>query len=79
MHSVTTEHGSNPEFPGNPATTKQTSQVTTQIHYLKNAVTHLRNAYNGQDVIWSDQGESTVQKILLFVVLRKSMLQQISL
>ncbi|XP_037809429.1 glypican-4 [Lucilia sericata] len=57
MHSVTTEHGSNPEFPGNPATTKQTSQVATQIHYLKNAISHLRNAYNGQDVDWSEQEE----------------------
>lgn len=57
MHSVTTEHGSNPEFPGNPSTTKQTSQVATQIHYLKNAISHLRNAYNGHDVDWSEQGE----------------------
>ncbi|XP_065360002.1 glypican-6 isoform X2 [Calliphora vicina] len=55
MHSVTTEHGSNPEFPGNPATTKQTSQVATQIHYLKTAISHLRNAYNGQEVEWSEQ------------------------
>ncbi|KAM7359119.1 glypican dally-like [Cochliomyia hominivorax] len=57
MHSVTTEHGSNPEFPGNPATTKQTSQVATQLHYLKNAISHLRNAYNGHDVDWSEQEE----------------------
>ncbi|XP_059219243.1 glypican-6 isoform X2 [Stomoxys calcitrans] len=55
MHSVSTEHSSNPEFPGNPATTKQTSQVATQVYYLKNAISHLRNAYNGQDVDWSDQ------------------------
>ncbi|XP_075159917.1 glypican dally-like [Haematobia irritans] len=57
MHSVTTEHGSNPEFPGNPSTPKQTSQVAAQVYYLKNAINHLRNAYNGQDVDWSDQDE----------------------
>ena len=56
MHSVTTEHGSNPEFPGNPATTKQTSQVAAQVYYLKSAISRLRNAYNGQDVDWSEQG-----------------------
>uniref|UniRef100_A0A1A9X327 Glypican-6 n=1 Tax=Glossina brevipalpis TaxID=37001 RepID=A0A1A9X327_9MUSC len=57
MHSITTEHGSNPEFPGNPSKERQISQVATQVFYLKNAVTHLRNAYNGQDVDWSDQDE----------------------
>ncbi|XP_055907997.1 glypican-4 isoform X2 [Eupeodes corollae] len=56
MHSVTTEHGSsNPEFPGNPTSTKQQSSVTSQLFYLKTAISHLRNAYNGQDVEWSDQ------------------------
>ncbi|XP_073844044.1 glypican dally-like isoform X1 [Musca autumnalis] len=54
MHSITTEHGSNPEFPGNPSTPKQTSQVASQVMSLKNAINHLRNAYNGQDVVWSD-------------------------
>uniref|UniRef100_A0A1I8N5T5 Glypican n=1 Tax=Musca domestica TaxID=7370 RepID=A0A1I8N5T5_MUSDO len=57
MHSVTTEHGSNPEFPGNPSTPKQTSQVSSQVMSLKNAINHLRNAYNGQDVVWSDDEE----------------------
>ena len=57
MHSVTTEHGSNPEFPGNPASQKQISQVATQLHFLKNTISHLRNAYNGQDVDWSEQGK----------------------
>ncbi|XP_055856789.1 glypican-4 isoform X3 [Episyrphus balteatus] len=58
MHSVTTEHGSsNPEFPGNPTSTKQQSSVTSQLFYLKTAISHLRNAYNGQDVEWSDQEE----------------------
>lgn len=56
MHSITTEHGSNPEFPGTPSKERQISQVATQVFYLKNVVTHLRNAYNGQDVDWSDQG-----------------------
>ncbi|XP_037939042.1 glypican-4-like isoform X2 [Teleopsis dalmanni] len=55
MHSVTTEHGRNPEFPGNPASTRQTSLVATQLYYLKNAVNHLRSAYTGQDVDWTDQ------------------------
>lgn len=58
MHSVTTEHGSNPEFPGNPTTTRQSSAVATQLYYLKIAINHLRNAYNGLDVDWSDQGKS---------------------
>lgn len=58
MHSVTSEHGSsNPEFPGNPISTKQQSSVTAQLFYLKTAISHLRNAYNGQDVEWSDQEE----------------------
>ncbi|XP_023171387.1 glypican-6 [Drosophila hydei] len=57
MHSVTTEHGSNPEFSGNPASTRQTAQMSTQLFHLKNAISHLRNAYNGQDVDWSEQEE----------------------
>nr|3ODN_A Chain A, Dally-like protein [Drosophila melanogaster] len=55
MHSITTEHGSNPEFTGNPASTKQTAQMASQLSHLKNAIVHLRNAYNGQDVEWSEQ------------------------
>ncbi|XP_036326446.1 glypican-6 isoform X2 [Rhagoletis pomonella] len=54
MHPVTTEQTRNPEFPGNPASTRQISQVATQLFYLKNVINHLRNAYNGQDVEWSD-------------------------
>uniref|UniRef100_W8BCM0 Glypican-6 n=2 Tax=Ceratitis capitata TaxID=7213 RepID=W8BCM0_CERCA len=54
MHPVTNEQSRNPEFPGNPASTRQTSQVATQLFYLKNVINHLRNAYNGQDVDWSD-------------------------
>lgn len=57
MHAITTEHGSNPEFNGNPASTKQTAQMSSQLFHLKNAINHLRNAYNGQDVEWSEQGE----------------------
>nr|AAG38110.1 dally-like protein [Drosophila melanogaster] len=57
MHSITTEHGSNPEFTGNPASTKQTAQMASQLSHLKNAIVHLRNAYNGQDVEWSEQEE----------------------
>ncbi|XP_017956717.1 glypican-6 [Drosophila navojoa] len=57
MHSVTTEHGSNPEFNGNPASPRQTAQISTQLFHLKNAISHLRNAYNGQDVDWSEQEE----------------------
>ncbi|XP_052848503.1 glypican-6 [Drosophila gunungcola] len=57
MHSITTEHGSNPEFSGNPASTKQTAQMSSQLSHLKNAIVHLRNAYNGQDVEWSEQEE----------------------
>ncbi|XP_036216743.2 glypican-6 isoform X1 [Bactrocera oleae] len=58
MHPVTSEQSRNPEFPGNPATTSQTSQVATQLFYLKNVINHLRNAYNGQDVDWSDQEDA---------------------
>ncbi|XP_068158538.1 glypican-4 [Drosophila tropicalis] len=57
MHSITTEHGSNPEFNGNPASTRQTAQMSLQLAHLKNAINHLRNAYNGQDVDWSEQEE----------------------
>ncbi|XP_016966541.1 glypican-6 [Drosophila biarmipes] len=57
MHSITTEHGSNPEFNGNPASTKQTAQMSAQLSHLKNAIAHLRNAYTGQDVEWSEQEE----------------------
>lgn len=58
MHSITSEHGKNPEFPSNPSTIRQTSTVATQVHYLKNAINHLRNAYNGLDVEWSDPEEA---------------------
>jgi len=61
MHSITTEHGSNPEFSGNPASTKQTAQMSAQLSHLKNAIAHLRNAYTGQDVEWSEQGKDPVQ------------------
>ncbi|KAH8264905.1 hypothetical protein KR038_007157 [Drosophila bunnanda] len=57
MHSITTEHGSNPEFSGNPASTKQTAQMSSQLAHLKNAISHLRNAYNGQDVEWTELEE----------------------
>ncbi|XP_016994474.2 glypican-4 [Drosophila takahashii] len=57
MHSITTEHGSNPEFSGNPASTKQTAQMSSQLSHLKNAIAHLRNAYTGQDVEWIEQEE----------------------
>ncbi|KAH8269935.1 hypothetical protein KR018_000054 [Drosophila ironensis] len=57
MHAITTEHGSNPEFTGNPASTKQTAQMSSQLFHLKNAINHLRNAYNGQDVEWNEQEE----------------------
>ncbi|XP_030386316.1 glypican-6 [Scaptodrosophila lebanonensis] len=57
MHSVTTELGTNPEFSGNPASTRQTAQISTQLFHLKNAINHLRNAHNGQDVDWSEQEE----------------------
>lgn len=60
MHSVTTEHGRNPEFPGNPATARQTATVTAQLYYLKNVINHLRNAHNGQDVDWSEQGNKNL-------------------
>mgnify|MGYP004599983233 CR=1 FL=1 len=58
MHSITTENGKNPEFPSNPSTIRQTSTVATQVHFLKNAINHLRNAYNGLDVEWTDPGKS---------------------
>jgi len=66
MHSITTEHGSNPEFSGNPASTKQTAQMSAQLSHLKNAIAHLRNAYTGQDVEWSEQGKDPIPNEDLF-------------
>lgn len=37
-------------------TPQQKNMVTSQLYYLKTAVSNLRNAYNGLDVEWPDQG-----------------------
>ncbi|ALC44598.1 dlp [Drosophila busckii] len=58
--AIVLQHGSNPEFSGNPASTRQTAQISTQLFHLRNAINHLRNAYNGQDVDWSEQEEPYV-------------------
>lgn len=36
---------------------RQSSIVAGQLFTLKNAVGHLRNAYNGMDVEWTDVGK----------------------
>lgn len=38
-------------------TPQQKNMVTSQLYYLKTAVSNLRNAYNGLDVEWPDQEE----------------------
>lgn len=60
-HAVVTNQLPNPEFPivvqSSAATIRQKGIVADQLFVLKTAVNHLRNAYNGMDVEWSDQGE----------------------
>lgn len=66
-HAVATSQLPNPEFPtvaqSSAATIRQKGIVADQLFVLKTAVNHLRNAYNGMDVEWSDQG-----KIFLFLL-----------
>lgn len=60
-HAVATNQLPNPEFPtvaqSSAATIRQKGIVADQLFVLKTAVNHLRNAYNGMDVEWSDQGK----------------------
>lgn len=67
-HAVVTGNQlTNPEFPTvvqtSSTTIRQKGIVADQLFVLKTAVNHLRNAYNGLDVEWSDQG-----KIIFFLL-----------
>ena len=57
-HAVVTDHQVNPEFPTASTSTRQSSIVASQLVALRTAINHLRNAYNGLDVQWSDQEDT---------------------
>jgi glypican 4 len=48
------------DVPSN-ANARQNQVVAQQVHILKTTINHLKNAYNGNDIEWSDTG-----KLLLF-------------
>lgn len=56
-HVIAADISSNPEFPQGSAATKQSSVVSNQLYTLRNVVAQLRNAFNGHDVEWSDNGK----------------------
>lgn len=56
-HSIVTDQGTNPEFTSTVAPPRQSSLIAGQLFALRNAVGHLRNAYNGLDVEWTDVGQ----------------------
>lgn len=45
------------------AAPRQNSLVAGQLFALRNAVGHLRNAYNGLDVEWNDVGKWLVNDL----------------
>lgn len=48
----------NPEFPSsNNGNAKQSHLVAQQLFTMKTTISHLKNAYNGNDVEWSDSGK----------------------
>ncbi|KAG4077344.1 hypothetical protein HA402_009745 [Bradysia odoriphaga] len=56
-HSIVTDQGTNPEFTSTVGPPRQSSLIAGQLFALRNAVGHLRNAYNGLDVEWTDVEE----------------------
>ena len=38
-------------------TQRQNQFVAQQVHTLKTTINHLKNAYNGNDIEWSDTGK----------------------
>lgn len=56
-HSIVTDQGTNPEFTSTVGPPRQSSLIAGQLFALRNAVGHLRNAYNGLDVEWTDVGQ----------------------
>jgi glypican 4 (K-glypican) len=55
---VATQIEKNPEFPGALAqNSRQSMIINQQLFMLKTTIANLRNAYNGNDVEWTDQGE----------------------
>lgn len=56
-HSIVTDQGTNPEFASTVGPPRQSSLIAGQLFALRNAVGHLRNAYNGLDVEWTDVGK----------------------
>lgn len=56
-HPLAKDSESNPEFPTSLAASRKNSIVAGQLYALRNAVSHLKNAYNGLDVEWNDVGK----------------------
>jgi hypothetical protein len=56
-HSIAADQEKNPEFT-TTLTTRQSTIVSQQLFTLRTVISHLRNAYNGMDVEWTDQGKN---------------------
>lgn len=65
-HAISHDINSNPEFATMAAAPRQNSLVAGQLFALRNAVGHLRNAYNGLDVEWNDVGKWLVIIVAIF-------------
>lgn len=61
-HSIVQDIASNPEFPSKNQQQRQNSLVAAQLFALKNAISNLRNAYNGLDVEWNDVGKCLLSR-----------------
>jgi hypothetical protein len=55
-HSIAADQEKNPEFTST-LTNRQSTIISQQLFTLRTAISHLRNAYNGMDVEWTDQGK----------------------
>lgn len=55
LHPVVSDNKLNPEFPNNMPVRRSTI-LDAQLYSLRTSISQLKNAYNGLDVEWSDQG-----------------------
>lgn len=49
------------ETPTNNGNVRQSQIVAQQLFTLKTTINHLKNAYNGNDVEWPDNGKCTIK------------------
>ena len=65
---VASDQSKNPEFPSAAnANARQSNLIAQQLFTLRTTINHLRNAYNGMDVEWTDHGKYNLKYFILTV------------